>query len=236
MRVFSGKDGSVLKDFFAYEPTFTGGLFVAAGDVNGDGKADIITGVEVGGGPRVQVFDGVTLQPILNFFAFDSGQRGGVRVASGDFDGDGRADIVTTTGVGVATLVRVYSSAGALIKEFAPYNSSFTGGVSLAVGDVNGDGFPDIITGAEAGGGPHVQIFDGKTGTSIGSFFAYDSTFTGGVRVSTRDVNGDGKADIITAPASASPSRIRVVNAATLQDLDTFFAFDPDYLGGSYVG
>ena len=57
-----------------------------------------------------------------------------------------------------------------------------------------------------------------------------------GVRVSTRDVNGDGKADIITAPASASPARIRVVNAATLQDLDTFFAFDPDYLGGSYVG
>ena len=108
--------------------------------------------------------------------------------------------------------------------------------MSLAVGDFNGDGFPDIVTGAEAGGGPHVQIFDGKTATSIASFFAYDSTFTGGVRVSTRDVNGDGKADIITAPASASPSRIRVVNAATLQDLDTFFAFDPNYVGGAYVG
>jgi len=79
VRVFSGVDGSILKDFFAYETNFRGGVFVAAADVNHDGKADIITGTEQGGGPRLTVFDGVTGARIRDFFAFDSAQRGGIR-------------------------------------------------------------------------------------------------------------------------------------------------------------
>src|SRR5581483_4497161 len=49
--VLSGKDGTQLLNFFAYDQHFTCGVFVAAGDVNGDGKADIICGADIGGGP-----------------------------------------------------------------------------------------------------------------------------------------------------------------------------------------
>ncbi|WP_168218790.1 SdrD B-like domain-containing protein [Limnoglobus roseus] len=238
-RVFDGATGLPIMDFFAFEPNFRGGTFVAVGDVNGDGKADIIVGAEVGGGPRITTFSGADGSVLNNFFAFDSTQRGGVRVAAGDFNGDGRADIVATTGMGVPTRVRVFDGtnvAATPIRDFAPYEASFTGGVNLAVGDFNGDGKPDIIVGAEAGGGPRAQVFSGLDLSVLYNSFAYESTFTGGVRVAAQDVNGDGKADLVTVPGSGGAARVRVINAVTGADIDSYYAFDSTFVGGAYVG
>ena len=237
IRVFSGVDGSLLQEFFAFESTFRGGVFVAAGDVDGDGRADIIAGTEVGGGPRVTVFSGRTGAVLQNFFAFDQDQRGGVRVAAGDFNGDGKAEIVATTGNGVPTRVRVFDAVTLNpLQDYAPFEASFTGGVNLAVGDFNGDGVADVFTGAESGGGPRVQVFDGKTQAVLSNTFAFESTFTGGVRVSTQDVNGDGRADLIATPGPGGASRVRVLRATDLSTIDDFYAFDPDFVGGAYVG
>src|SRR5262245_41862319 len=57
---------------------------------------------------------------------------------------------------------------------------------------------PMLVTGAGAGGGPHVQVFDASTGEVLASFFPYPPAFTGGVRVALADVNGDGVPDLIT--------------------------------------
>ncbi|MGL4423898.1 MAG: SdrD B-like domain-containing protein, partial [Gemmataceae bacterium] len=237
LRVFDGTSGNLVHDFMAYEESFRGGLFVAGGDVNSDGVDDIITGVDTGGGPRVRVLDGKTLAVIRDFFAFDENQRGGVRVAAGDFNGDGKADIVATTGPGLTTRTRIIDVATlATIRDFSPFEPGFTGGVYISVGDVNGDGFADIVTGAERGGGPRVQTFDGRSLLPQASFFAYDPSFTGGVRVSTQDINGDGTVEIVTAPASGMMGRVRVYNSTGTTILDEFTAFDPEYLGGVYVG
>jgi fimbrial isopeptide formation D2 family protein/uncharacterized repeat protein (TIGR01451 family) len=235
VRVFSGADGHVIRDFFAYEAEFRGGVFVAAGDVTGDGVADIVTGTEVGGGPRVRVFDGATGAVVRDFFAFDADQRGGVRVAV-SADAAGRPELVAATGEGVPTRVRVFDTAGTVVREIAPYGGGFAGGVSVAAGDVTGDGVPDIVTGAEVGGGPHVQVFDGATGAVVRSLFAGDAADRTGVRVAVRDVDGDGVGEIVAAPAGNASARVRVLKAATGQELDTFWALDPSYIGGVYVG
>jgi protocatechuate 3,4-dioxygenase beta subunit len=237
-RVYDGATGNPVMDFFAFESTFRGGTFVTVGDVNADGFGDVIVGAEVGGGPRVTTFSGKDGSVLNNFFAFDSTQRGGTRVAAADFNGDGRADIVATTGKGVPTRVRVFdgTNVSQTLRDFAPFEASFTGGVNITAGDFNGDGTPDIGVGAEVGGGPRAQIFDGKTGAAVVNTFAFEATFRGGVRVAAQDVNGDGRAELVATPGPGGGARVRVIDAATLQDLDAFYAFEPNFVGGAYVG
>src|SRR5262249_9761788 len=146
-------------NFYAYDPRFAGGVFVTTGDVNGDGVPDIITGAGQGGGPNIKVFDGKTGNTIRNFYAFDSSFSGGLRVASGDVDGDGFDDIITAAGPGGGPHVRVFSGAnGKVISEFFAFPASFVGGVNVAAGDLNGDGRAEIITGPGVGGGPLVRV------------------------------------------------------------------------------
>ncbi len=254
IRVFDGATGQVVREFMAYTPSFTGGVYVAIGDVNHDGTPDIITGAGPGGGPHVKVFDGATGGVIASFFAFSPEFTGGVRVAAGDVDGDGYADIITAAGPGGGPHVAVYSGrTGALIRSFFAYKVGFTGDVYVAAGDTNGDGFADIVTGAGEGGGPHLRVFDGTTNGGLlretmafgagspggGGQLITTSVWSSGLRVATTDLNLDGKADIIVAPGRGQPPAIRVLDGTSFGSLlspDPTFAFDPSFLGGVFVG
>jgi hypothetical protein len=97
------------------------------------------------------------------------------------------------------------SGTASKVGEFLAYDYRYFGGVFVSVGDVNGDGLPDIITGTNGNGGPEVKAFSGTNvltnpmPTILDDFFAYDPAFSGGARVAVMDINSDGKADIITA-------------------------------------
>jgi uncharacterized protein YkwD len=237
VKVFDGKTNQEIYSFFAYAASFTGGVFVAAGDVNGDGKADIITGAGAGGGPHVRVFSGADGHELASFFAYPSTFSGGVSVAAGDVNGDGKADVITGAGAGGGPLVRVFSGTTfSGICSFYAYAQSFTGGVTVAAGDINGDGKADIITGAGAGGGPHVQVFSGLDRTALRSFYAFSSSFTGGVTVSCMDQDGDGKPDILVGGGAGASNPATAFSAVSLAVIRTYNPFDPSFLGGCYVG
>ncbi|PIT93546.1 hypothetical protein COU00_03800 [Candidatus Falkowbacteria bacterium CG10_big_fil_rev_8_21_14_0_10_43_11] len=155
---------------------------MAAADLNFDGRDEIITGAGPGGGPHVRIFD-QTGKVMGQFFAYNKNFRGGVSVAAGDVDGDGRDEIITGAGPGGGPHVRIFDRKGKVKEQFFAYNKNFRGGVNVAAADLNFDGRDEIITGAGPGGGPHVRIFS-KTGVILNEFFGYDQNFRGGVNVS----------------------------------------------------
>ncbi len=218
IRIVDGQSGKTLNDFFVYEPSFTGGISISLGDIDGDGRDDIITGTGKGGGPRVRVLDGATLgeDVLKDFFAYEDSFRGGVLVSSGDTNGDGRDDIVTGTGIGGGPRVQVFSGVDdrVLRNEFA-YEDSFRGGVLVATGDTNDDGRDDIICGTGPGGGPVVRVLSGDDGRELSSLFADDSSFRGGVRVDARDVDGDGDDDVIARVRIGNDDALRFFDGAT---------------------
>lgn len=230
----------ILHSFFAFASTFTGGVHVACGDFNGDRRGDIVVGAGRGGSPHVRVVSGVDLRELASFFAYETGFTGGVNVAIGDFNGDGRNDLITGAGPGGGPRVRVFNgqNLGNSLADFLAYDAGFRGGVDVAIGDVNRDGRGDIVTGALAGGGPHVKVFaNGSTGlTALYSFFAYAQAFRGGVNVAAFDFDGDGSADIMTGAGPGGGPHVKIFNGQSItQVMKDFMAYDPAFRGGVYV-
>ena len=130
VRVFDGKTPTTtLTDYFAYDSGLRSGVTIAAGDINGDSKTDVITGAGIGGGPNVRAFSGLTQTSLANFFAYGENDRGGVRVATADFNDDGVSEIVTGSGPGGPRTVKFFGSTGTSSFSYDAFNTSFTGGV-----------------------------------------------------------------------------------------------------------
>ena len=215
-----------------YSEAWRGGMFVAAGDLDGDEEHEIVSGADSGGGPHVRTFEPTGL-PRKSFIVYPSGFRGGVRVAVGNTDGLGAEEVVTAPGPGGGPHIRVLRNEMQGVASFMAYTPGFTGGVYIATGNVDGLPGDEIITGAGAGGGPHVRIFKGD-GTPIGGFMAYSPAFPGGVRVATADIDGDGRDEIITGAGPGGGPHVRIVDL-TGRSLGSFFAYAPTFTGGVHV-
>ncbi|QEL18583.1 beta strand repeat-containing protein [Limnoglobus roseus] len=236
----------------AYDATFTGGVRTASGDVNGDGVADTITITGPGTAVNLKVFDGVTGKVILNTFPFETSFTGGGYVAVGDFNRDGKADIVVSADEGGGPRVRIFDglTGNTLTDFFGIDDPNFRGGARVAVADMNGDGWVDLLVGAGFGGGPRVAGYSGKTivGNAtpdrlFGDFFAYELTLRNGVFLTAGDINGDGLADLIVGGGPGGGPRVRIFSGAVLTgpsatnlpdsaQIANFFAGDTSNRGG----
>ncbi len=214
VRAFPCEQGAVFEEeFSAYGADFYG-VNVTCGRVNGGTLDAVITGAGPGAvyGPHVRGFevDGTPL-PGLSFFAYGTNKYG-VNVAAGDIDGDGFDEIITGAGPGevFGPHVRGFNYDGGSSVSTVPGVSYFAygtlkWGVNVASGDLDGDGYDEIVTGAGPGPvfGAHIRGWnvDGGTAAPISgiSYFAYE-TPRYGVTVSCGDVDGDGIDEILTAP------------------------------------
>ena len=267
VQVRKAGDGALVTEFTPYAPGYTGGVNVAMGDVNGDGYPDLITAAAVVN-PHVKVYDGkalangsfVAANPdaslLASFFAYGLNFNVGANVAVGDIRGDGYADIVTGATAGNPH-VKIFTGkdiaqgtfhpdGSSLLAQWFAYGVQFNIGANVAVGDIRGDGYADIVTGATAGN-PHVKIFSGKDlvqgqfqpdgGSLLTQWFTYGLQFNIGAYVAVGNVTGDGYADLITG-SSAGNADVKVYGGKTLVTgaisagnpeaslIDQFFAAD----------
>jgi hypothetical protein len=220
---------ALLGDFLAYKKSYQGGIFVTAGDINGDGLSDVITGQASGKKERIRGIDATKLNLgsakktisssalLADFQPFAKKFDGGVRVACGDFNGDGRFEIVAAQGKGQGghSEVKVFDGMNlTTIADLNPFGTSFKGGVYVGTGNIKGFGFDDLIVGQGKGNSPMVDIFSThhmmmmphttQLNLMMSDSFTATSTKNSGVRVTSLHDNtplptfGGNKDDVVT--------------------------------------
>jgi len=185
-----------------YTPVYSGLRSVTVGDLNGDGSPDFIVGNAYG---NLYVYlnngDGTfTAGQTTNLMPNVGGSTGPGVIA--DVNGDGKADFVVTSNQAGATDIFFGNGNGTLQAPVVIPNST----TSIAVADVNGDGKLDLL--AVANGAPNQLLVYLNTGG--GSFSAPTEYSTGGTAfhgwtsVTTADINGDGKLDVVTTNSGSN--------------------------------
>ena len=221
IRVFDLGGKATRTGFFAYRPRVSATSKIAKVDLDGDDKRETL----LAEGARLTIYFGDGGESVI--MPYGSSWNGSLNFAFGDVNGDGLKEIIVAPENGGGAWVRVYRPNGELIAlPWQAFGPRFKGGANLAVGDLNGDGFAEVIVGAGQGGGPQVRIFSFDGRLLSAGFFAYDPRLRGGVKVAAGDLDGDGKAEIITGPGIGGPPQIKIFNKKGQVLHSGFFAFD----------
>lgn len=255
--ILSGTDSSEFFRFTPFGTSFVRGIVLTAGDLTGDGQAELVITAERGGGARIRIFtptvNGFT--QLADFFGLIGGDgvadtkfRGGGRAAVGDINGDGTGDLIFAAGAGGGPRIAIFdgknlgSNGGPKLRgDFFAFEPKLRDGTYVAAGDFDGDGKAELVAGAGPGGGPRVTLFDGAALTQgkevrVKDFFAGDVANRGGIRVSVKNLDADMKADLLVGAGPGGGSRATAylgsnLNTALWQE-DLF----PGFTGGVFVG
>jgi uncharacterized delta-60 repeat protein len=255
--VSGASDGAVLvAPFDPFGGDFTGGGFLAAADLDGDGYPEFVVSPDEGGGPRVTVLaiKNGTATVRQNFYGIDDVNfRGGVRIAVGDVDADGTPDLAVTAGFlgGPRTAVfdgtTVLTTPTRLVADFFAFPGadadSLRNGAFVSLGDVDGDGHADFVFGGGPGGAARVYILNGATvaagdvaaahANPLANFFvAGNTTDRGGVRVSAHETDGDAFADVAV---TTGPTQLRFYRGKNFAGAAEPTAFEDVDLSGRGV-
>jgi VCBS repeat protein/proprotein convertase P-domain-containing protein len=219
-----GTIGSLRESKVVFGPR---GVFVALGDLNADGRYELIVGAN-SGAPQVRIYSDTDFDLKVfdnqtdSFSAYGASFKGGVRVAAGNVNNTGGAEVVTAQGPPGRT-VKVWTdsdndravSDNALQDQLAMYKPSFRGGLYVAAGEIQsiGGGGAEVVIGPGSGAQKVVIRTDTDADGDISdnpafeSFYPYGSGYKGGVRVGAGDTDHSSFfVEVMTAPGTNAGS------------------------------
>jgi hypothetical protein len=217
---------------FAPQATFPTGAApwsVSIGDFNGDGKPDLALANLLGDSASILLNTTPTGAATPTFspqVEFPTG-NGPISVSIGDFNGDGKPDLATANQTSNnASILLNTTATGAATPTFATNVDFPTGNrpVSVSIGDINGDGKPDLATANFNSNTASILLNTTATGAATPTF-APQATFptgTGPNSVSIGDINGDGKPDLAVANYFSNTTSILLNTTATGAATPTF--------------
>jgi surface-anchored protein len=225
--------------------------FMVSIRVGGTGFQSVLAaGVGAGAPPNVVVnfpsAQGISEpEKTVSFFAYDPKYLGGVVTAVGNISGGESPDVVTAPAIGAPGPHITVRNMGDLsvVASFYAYAREFQGGTVIASGDVDGDGYGDVIVGTKSGGS-HVAVFSGYelslgNTVTIASWFAFDN-WKGGVRITADDLDGDGNAEVVAACGVGARPHVTVWKwsgaGKTMGIVSSYYAYDGGFKGGVNLG
>ncbi len=237
VKLVDPETGVTLAEQLVFDTKLKTGVQAVLGDLDGDGKLEVITTPNRGHVGEIRVFTqkvaddgGVTLvrDDRYSLQPFGAGYRHGLVLAAGDFTGDGRVDLAVARAIGNGE-VKLYESTPTaatpltLSRSFTPFAGG-TAGVSLAVADFGTfadgkvvdatklDGKAEIVVASPRGLAPTIQIRDasGSTVPVLDTVSPFTKTFTGSYAVTTARLNKDSIPDIVVAQGRGGSSVVEV--------------------------
>ncbi|MBI4117751.1 MAG: S8 family serine peptidase [Parcubacteria group bacterium] len=151
---------------------------------------------------KVVLYDTRLGEATSSFEAYPFLFEGGLHVATGDVNAKVGDEIIVGPGNGGGPHIRVFSQDGKVISQFFAYEKDYRGGVSVAVGDIDGDGVGEIITAPGKAHDPLIRVFDVKGDLKL-EFLAYEKSYRFGVNVSAGSEEGELR--IVASLMSGSP-------------------------------
>ena len=212
--------------FSAY-PTYQGGVRVAVGDVDGDGKPEIVTAPAGGGWTELRVFDGRTFAQRAALLPFKDGVWwAGAFVATGDTNGDGRAEIVDGLDAGCCTTLHVLDAAsGTESAGFFPFGNQSQLGARVAAADLNGDNRAELL--AVSPSSSTVYAFGSAGGEPFRTYQAFGPEAPGGATIAAGDLAGGPRPELVVAAATGGGVHVKVLDAESGAWLASFFPYGP---------
>ena len=205
----------------------SGALALLTGDVNGDGKTDIIQTFDSGGRLGIIVYQSNGTGYVNTFGTGDAGQgSGALAFLTGDVNGDGKTDIIQTFNSGGRLGIIVYQSNGTgYVSTFGTGDAGQgSGALAFLTGDVNGDGKTDLIQTFDSGGRLGILVYQSNGTGYVSTFGTGDAgQGSGALAYLTGDVNGDGRTDLLQ-PWAAPPNLGLITYTSNGAGYDVSFA------------